>query len=79
MKFTNIFIAASFVCLLVSFWNRNNLPANTDYVPAIMNEPAQTATNKLPFEVTFNGVQYRVEPEFAYDIVGMIISTCSTT
>ena len=74
MKFTNVFIAASFVWLVVSFWHRNDLPANIDYVPEIVKEPAQTATSEPPFDVTFNDVTYRVEPEYAYDIVGMIVS-----
>ncbi len=74
MKLTSILIVASFVWLLVSFWNRNDLPGNIDYVPEILNEPAQTPTSKRPFDVTFNDVTYRVAPEFAYDIVGMIVS-----
>lgn len=74
MNFTNVLITASFVCLLVSFWNRNDLPGNIDYVPAIANEPAQTATNKRPFDVVYEDVQYHVEPEFEYEMVGMIVS-----
>lgn len=74
MKLNNIFIAACFIWLIVSFWNRNDLPGNIDYVPEIVNEPAQTPTSKRPFDVTFMDVQYRVAPEFAYDIVGMIVS-----
>ncbi len=74
MNLTNILIAATFVWLLVSFWNRNDLPENIDYVPEIVNEPAQTATSMRPFDVTFKDVQYRVEPEYEYDIVGMIVS-----
>ncbi len=74
MKLTNLVIAASFAWLLVSFWNRNDLPANIDYVPEIVHEPAQTATSERAFDVTFNNVKYRVEPEFAYELVGMIVS-----
>ena len=74
MKPTNTLIVASFVWLLVSFWNRNDLPGSIDYVPAIANDPAQSATDKRPFDVAYEGVQYHVAPEFAYDIVGMIVS-----
>ena len=70
----SMFITVSFVVLLVSFWNRNNLPGNIDYVAAIANEPAQTATRERPFDIRYEGVQYHVAPEFAYDIVGMIVS-----
>ena len=74
MRTNNILIAASFVWLLVSFWNRNDLPGNIDYVPGIANEPEQSTTRAKPFDVVFNGVEYRVEPEFEYDITGMIVS-----
>lgn len=74
MKINNILIAVSFAWLLVSFWNRNELPRNIEYVAGISNEPAQTATRERPFNVSFNDVEYLIEPEFEYDITGMIVS-----
>lgn len=74
MRINNIFVAVSFVWLLVSFWNRNDLPRNIDYVPEITNEPAQTETRQRPFTAVFNEVEYLIEPEYEYDIVGMIVS-----
>ncbi len=74
MRINNIVIAANFVLLLVSFWNRNDLPQNIDYVAEILNEPLQTATSKASFDASYNGVKYRVEPEYAYDLYGMIVS-----
>jgi len=74
MKINNIFVAVCFVCLLVSFWNRNELPGDVDYVPEIMSEPRQTRTAEQPFDAMFKDVTYRVEPEYAYDITGMIVS-----
>ena len=69
MKISNIVIATSFVWLLVSFWNRNDLPQNIDYVPEILNEPLQTATRKPSFNASYNGVEYLIEPEYEYDQV----------
>jgi hypothetical protein len=74
MKINNILIVASFIWLLVSFWNRNDLPGNIDYVPAIVNEPVQKTTKKAAFDVSYEDVSYHVAPEFEYDIVGMIVS-----
>jgi len=74
MNVNKLLIIFSFVSLLISFWNRNELPGNIDYVPAIVNEPAQTTSNKRPFDVAYKDVQYHVAPEFDYDIVGMIVS-----
>ena len=74
MQVNRILITASFVWLLVSFWHRNELPGNIDYVPDLVNEPVQESTSKRPFDVEFNGVNYSVAPEYAYDITGMIVS-----
>ena len=65
---------ASFIWLLVSFWNRNALPGDIDYVAEIENEPQQTPTSERPFHATVNDVQYLVEPEYAYDLTGMVVS-----
>jgi len=74
MKFNRVLLVVSFIWLLVSFWNRNELPGRIDHVPELQNEPAQTASARQPFQVEFNGVNYTVAPEFAYDITGMIVS-----
>ncbi len=74
MKISNIAIATSFIWLLVSFWNRNDLPRDIDYVPEILDEPVQTATRKRSFDASYNGVEYLIEPEYEYDLYGMIVS-----
>ena len=74
MKFNRILLAVSFVWLLVSFWHRNDLPRAIEYVPELKSEPRQTPTSKKPFRVDFNGVSYDIEPEYAYQITGLIVS-----
>jgi hypothetical protein len=74
MRLNNILIAVSFVWLLVSFWNRNDLPRNIEFVQEIAGEPEQTATKERPFDVVVNDVEYLIEPEYAYDLTGMIVS-----
>lgn len=74
MKASNIFVATSFVWLLVSFWNRNDLPGNIDYLPELQTEPVQKATQKRSFEVTYEDVDYQVAPEFEYELYGMVVS-----
>jgi hypothetical protein len=74
MRLNNILIATSFLWLLVSFWNRNALPGNIEYVDEIANEPEQTTTTEKPFYATVNDVEYLIEPEYAYDLTGMIVS-----
>lgn len=74
MKQSNIVILASFLGLLVSFWNRNDLPGNVDFLPDVLQEPEQAPTRERPFDAAFNGVDYRVEPEYEYDLAGMVVS-----
>ena len=74
MRLNNIVIATSLVVLLVSFWNRNDLPGSIEYVPRILEEPEQSTTSKKAFDTSYKGVTYRVEPEYEYDLTGMIVS-----
>jgi len=74
MKLSNLAILVGFMGLLVSFWNRNNLPRDAEFQPEVLAEPRQTATKTRPFDATFNGVDYLVEPEYEYDLAGMVVS-----
>lgn len=74
MKISTFVIATSLGLLIVSFWNRNDLPRNIDYLPEVLGEPRQTTTRAKPFNAAFNGVDYLVEPEYEYDLYGMVVS-----
>lgn len=67
-------IVLSFLWLLVSFWNRNEIPGSIDYVAAIANEPQQERTQRQSFRASWDEVDYLVEPEYDYELVGMIVS-----
>jgi hypothetical protein len=69
-----IAILASFVVLVASFWNRNEIPAGIDYVDAVYEEPRQTPTREAAFDAVYNDRTYRVEPQYEYDITGMVVS-----
>ena len=74
MKAIDIVIAVSFIGFVVSFWNRNDLPRDVKILPALANEPKQTSTGKKSFEAVYNDVKYHVEPEYEYELYGMIVS-----
>ncbi|HNP36942.1 MAG TPA: hypothetical protein PKK10_13905 [Woeseiaceae bacterium] len=69
-----ILIAASAVTLLISFWNRNDLPRNIELLPALADEPLQSVTDEAPFTVRYDDVDYRVEPQYDYELNGMVVS-----
>ena len=74
MKVSNLAILGSLALLLVSCWNRNDLPKNVEFLPPVLSEPRQTRTDRAPFEAAYNGVAYRVAPEYAYDLAGLVVS-----
>ncbi len=74
MQLNNALIVVSLAGLLVSFWNRNDLPGDIDYVAEIAAEPQQTPTRERPFTAIVNDVEYLIEPEYAYDLTGMVVS-----
>jgi hypothetical protein len=65
---------ASATLAIVSFWNRNDLPRNVAFRPELATQPVQTETGKKPFTVDYAGVRYGVEPMYAYDLYGMVVS-----
>jgi hypothetical protein len=71
---TKWLIIASAVLAIVSWWNRNDVPRNPAFRAELAAPPRQTATEKDPFVVDYAGVRYGVEPKFAYDLYGMVVS-----
>jgi hypothetical protein len=69
-----IAFCASTAVLLVSFWNRNDLPPAGALLPQLAAEPLQRPTAKPPFSVEYAGVRYAVEPQYEYDLSGMVVS-----
>jgi len=74
MRTNSVVIAMSVFWLLVSFWNRNDLPRTINFVSEILTEPLQTVTRKSAFKASYGGVEYLIEPEYEYDLYGMIVS-----
>jgi hypothetical protein len=67
-------IAASALCLLVAFWNRNDIPGTLAFHPGLEHEPKQRALTKAPLTVPYAGVDYRVEPLYDYELYGLVVS-----
>jgi hypothetical protein len=74
MRSSNIVVVLSFLWLMVSFWNRNEIPRGIDIADNLLGEPIQRKTTRMPFTKTFEGVDYRVQPEYDYELYGMIVS-----
>jgi hypothetical protein len=74
MRLNTVVIIVSAVVLAIAAWKRNALPSGIDVDAAVLEDPDQTMSSEPPFEVEFNGVSYRVEPQFRYALNGLVVS-----
>jgi len=74
MKINNLLMIASALVLLVSCWNRNALPGDIDLLPSLDDAPRQSTTSHSPFDLQFDGSDYRIEPEYDYELHGLVVS-----
>jgi hypothetical protein len=64
----------SLVVGITAFWNRNDIPVGVQLVAALQQPPRQQAIEKSPFVVDYHGVSYEVDPRYAYELDGMLVS-----
>ena len=69
-----ILLTASALCLLVAFWNRNDIPGTLVFHPGLEHDPKQRALTKAPLTVPYAGIDYRVEPLYDYELYGLVVS-----
>mgnify|MGYP001176277308 FL=1 len=73
MKFKHILII-SFAILVISFWNRNELPDKKDMDPQLAVEPIQEMIQLPEFSVNVDGNDYFIQPKYDYELYGMVVS-----
>lgn len=62
--------------LIVAFWFRNDFASPNDlpFVSGINEPPKQNPTDKKPFNIYKNDVLYKVEPQYKYELTGLVVS-----
>ena len=73
-KISGYIIILSALVAVVAFWNRNTLPMDMAFVYQLQDEPKQSPVQQPPFTVSYSGVQYTVEPQYDYDLYGLVVS-----
>ncbi len=73
-RLAKFLVVSSFGLLLLSFWNRNEIPSDIDFRPELSEEPRQERTRKRPFATDYQGITYQVKPQYRYDLHGMVVS-----
>lgn len=64
----------SLIGLLTCFLHRNDFPSELNISSFMADEPVQRVVNEEPFTVTFNDVDYLVEPLYEYELYGVLVS-----
>lgn len=65
---------ALFALLFVAGVNKGDFPEPSDIEPALLQEPLQGYTERLPFEMTHEGRMVRVRPVAEYHLWGLVVS-----
>ncbi|MBV1876633.1 MAG: hypothetical protein KUG79_03210 [Pseudomonadales bacterium] len=73
-KFNRAVMFISFVLCLLGFWRRNDLASDINFNPRLAMEPRQRTTEDAPFEVNFADINYHIEPQYNYEIYGLVVS-----
>ncbi len=65
---------ASLALLPISCWQRDDFVPDMTILPSLAEEPVQTKTREEPFTVLVNDVAYAIEPQYEYDLRGLVVS-----
>ena len=65
---------ASVAALAAGVWWDGRLPEPQRLVPDLRQEPVQRATRKAPFTTTVGGVEYKIAPQYDYELRGLVVS-----
>jgi hypothetical protein len=75
LRRVNMFVFyGSCLMLLVSCWHRDDFPAAMHVLPGLSVDPQQRPADAPAFNVARDGVIYRVEPRYEYELQGLVVS-----
>lgn len=64
----------SLMLLAVALWKKYELPQFPQLQQALMNEPEQVPVKRAAFDTTVNGVTYKIQPLYTYNLHGLVVS-----
>lgn len=73
-RLVRLWMIGSLAVAIAGWWMKDVLPAPERLVPEIANEPAQKLVRQKPFDIAVEGVSYRVQPRYSYDISALVVS-----
>jgi len=73
-----LLFASGLGLLGASLWYRDAPPAQEALRPEVFDAPVQVAVRKPAFDTTVDGVTYKVQPLYTYDLHGVVVSLHSS-
>ena len=67
-------LVSSLLVLAITAVYRDRLPPPSWYHLGALGDPAQRPTRKGPFTLQVNDQQYRIQPQFTYELQGVVVS-----
>lgn len=67
-------VVASAMLLAVSWWNRDYFVMPSTLDPALAEDPRQVRVDRPAFTTSAEGVDYRVQPLYEYELTGLVVS-----
>ncbi|MGH6629048.1 MAG: hypothetical protein ACREB3_04880, partial [Burkholderiales bacterium] len=72
--FVKLLLAGSLILLGVALWKKDELPQFPLLQQELMNEPEQVREKRAAFDTTVNGVTYKIQPLYSYNLYGLVVS-----
>lgn len=64
----------SLVVMAVAFWRKDVLPPPVQLLEKLRDEPKQSPVRAQPATVTVHGIQYSIQPRYAYELWGLVVA-----
>lgn len=64
----------SLIAAAASWWMKDALPPPAKLIPEVREEPKQVRVRKPPIDTNVNGVDYRIQPRYSYDLSALVVS-----
>ena len=69
------FMIACAVLVIAGFWQRNDLIPTTEFHSGLSTPPRQARVDAQPLHTQYEGVDYIVQPGYAYELYGLVVSS----
>ena len=70
----SLLLIGALTLVSVSYYKKGVLPAASELRPEVLQAPRQTKTSVAPFQLTYRGQSYSVQPVAQYEISGVLVS-----